>query len=349
MTNGSTDKSRFVTQIELSLKLATAVLGGFYVLGLLISNAQLMELGISDFSSLQARNIMIGFSFLIYLATLLVLLMIVSLVVGISLSHIIFRPRVSWPKKVVKCLTVLATGSVIVLSAAYFVGSLIGFEYAGGRPWIAGFEGPWWPPTLDLIPFEQFSKAYFHPKIIVFSLDTILILIVAGSIVLIRSKVLADSEEVLLDSDKHQSLPNRIFQVIRTNWQVCVGSVALIVWGSPLVLFDYADEVYPNVKYNVGGGQPQVAELILTGKEVELTSIPGVHSSCAGSDKDQAIVTYDVALWYQSDKFVYLSSLTNDAPSLVTAIDIKLVRSIHYLSKYVTVSSGGRIVSVHSY
>src|SRR5690349_19385090 len=48
-------------------KLATVVLGGLYVLGVLISNIQLMELGISDFASLlQTRNILTGFFFVVY-------------------------------------------------------------------------------------------------------------------------------------------------------------------------------------------------------------------------------------------------------------------------------------------
>jgi phosphatidylserine synthase len=53
---------------ELLLKFVGAILAILYVLGLLISNIQLMELGVADFSSLRVRNIMTGFLFLFYVA-----------------------------------------------------------------------------------------------------------------------------------------------------------------------------------------------------------------------------------------------------------------------------------------
>ena len=61
-------KKRFVDILELTVKLATAVLGVLYVLGLLISNIQTMTLGISDFSSIHARNVITGFGFIFYSA-----------------------------------------------------------------------------------------------------------------------------------------------------------------------------------------------------------------------------------------------------------------------------------------
>ena len=50
------------------LKLGTVVLGSLYVVGLLISNVQLMALGISDFTAIQVRNVMTGCLFVLYAA-----------------------------------------------------------------------------------------------------------------------------------------------------------------------------------------------------------------------------------------------------------------------------------------
>src|SRR5712691_4686611 len=63
-------------------KLATVILGALYVLGLLISNFQLMELGISDFASLQARNILAGFVFVIHVTLVLFTLALIVVLAG---------------------------------------------------------------------------------------------------------------------------------------------------------------------------------------------------------------------------------------------------------------------------
>jgi len=55
-------KRPILTYAESALKLATAVIGIFY-LGLLITNVQLMALGVVDFSALQSRNVLVGFLF----------------------------------------------------------------------------------------------------------------------------------------------------------------------------------------------------------------------------------------------------------------------------------------------
>jgi hypothetical protein len=86
-------KPPFVENAELLLKLASAILGAFYVLGLLISNLQLMDLGVADFSSLQIRNIMTGFLFLFYV--LLLLLSLAPVPIAIYAWWRISR----WPRK----------------------------------------------------------------------------------------------------------------------------------------------------------------------------------------------------------------------------------------------------------
>src|SRR4029077_14310086 len=52
--------------LEQVVKVGTIAVGTLYAFGLLISNLQLMALGVADFTSLQARNVVIGFMFAIY-------------------------------------------------------------------------------------------------------------------------------------------------------------------------------------------------------------------------------------------------------------------------------------------
>src|SRR5437867_12880244 len=83
MTGSSPPKDQFTASVESLLKIGTIVLGLLYVLGLLVSNVQLMEVGVSDFASLQARNIMTGFLFILY--CVLLILWITPLGLGIYL------------------------------------------------------------------------------------------------------------------------------------------------------------------------------------------------------------------------------------------------------------------------
>jgi hypothetical protein len=52
--------------IEVITKLGTVTVAILYVLGLLVTNAHLMRLGVADFSALQARFVFSGVLFLIY-------------------------------------------------------------------------------------------------------------------------------------------------------------------------------------------------------------------------------------------------------------------------------------------
>src|SRR6202011_5343548 len=73
-TGGGPDKHPLLGHAEAIAKLSTVVLGGLYVFGIIISNVQLIDLGISDFASLQARNILAGFFFVLYFAWMLAML-----------------------------------------------------------------------------------------------------------------------------------------------------------------------------------------------------------------------------------------------------------------------------------
>lgn len=305
---------------ELLLAIGTGAVGLLFVLGLLVSNVQLMELGISDFASLQTRNVMIGFLFVIYV--LLFLLGISPILILPFLIQIIVAP--STPRKTLAIIVFALPCLLIPFIAVYWAGILIGYYYPWGRPWGIEYDSYWswshwsWSGyTKDFVTaWRQFIEAYWHAKIIT-----------AACLWLVTCCLWASG-------------------VVRS-------SVAylLLALGVPLLLFTYADEVYPNLKYNLGGGQPQIVELEIGGEKTVVTDLPGIVPPIKKSDDEQIFRTSAVAIWYQSDKFLYFSNLpgTEQSAGRVTAIDLKMVKGIRYLAKYTRVASGGRIQSVHSY
>jgi hypothetical protein len=67
---------------------------------------------------------------------------------------------------------------------------------------------------------------------------------------------------------------------------------------------------------------------------------------------EQSVKTGPVVVWYQSDKFVYLSHLGDASPKApararVVAVDIKLARRIEYLPRYVEIHDGNRIAKIY--
>jgi len=67
----------------------------------------------------------------------------------------------------------------------------------------------------------------------------------------------------------------------------------------------------------------------------------GPYGGFANTTAERTIRSESMAIWYQSDKFLYVSRLQTRGP---VAIDIGPVRGIRYLLNVsVQVSSGGRI------
>jgi hypothetical protein len=326
-------KQRFVADlVEPTAKIATAVLGVLYVFGLLISNIQLMALGISDFSSIQARNVITGFGFIYYVAVLyMVILMTMVPIGGVLFMHYkMFKWGVRWGKGMI---ITMAASYIIVMAFAvglFFVSAC----FAGAFEGFLVVYGHTWGDTVPFhIEFNQFSDLYMNFKILYASFW--LTLAVAVPVIV---PVLA------------RGLPP-LSNIFDRRGGIMKGIVAVyLLMALPFLLFDYADEVYPNIRYNLGGGQPQVAQLILTGKKWDLAGSPATVLCCGEGNLEQAVKTDEVAIWYQSDKFLYISRLSNvkRATSDVTAVDIHLIRDVLYLPKYyVRVSSGGVIDDVY--
>jgi len=337
-SEGKLAKPFFIENAYPLLKGASAILGTLYVLGLLISNLQLMELGVADFSSFPVRNIMTGLVFLVY-----VLLLLLSLAPVPAMMYACLRiKRRTQPgilKKIFHSVGAVLAFVVFGISVASTVGTLLGYLYPWGRRWdqvvlLGRTTWTWSFMKSDLLrTMGQFRDSYQYPKVVVVG---IAISFFAVWIVLIRNWEVPESHK------------QTIQRVLHAKYSTAAAATYLFLAIS-LLLVGFADEVYPNIKYNLGGGQPQVAELQIGEDKAPVAGLTGIPLCCGivnpGGD------AWPVAIWYQSDKFLYVSPLprAEHSDAQMVAIDIKLIRAIHYLPKYVRIESGGRIRSVGSY
>ena len=347
-----------VGELELILKLGGLILGTLYVLGLLISNIQLMSLGVVDFSSLHVRNILTGALFSFYVALLFLSISPVPVSICILWQIVLSDAGKKW----LKVTLVL----IICLLAMFFfislVGTILGYLYPWGRSWDGGMyfrRATWkwssmWSDSLSVI--VQFLDTYHHPKSIAAAICIVLGTLPFANWLVRRSfikpvaaiETIADveSSEVLepsmsvspltSESTILSAVPND--QTVETRFLArffAVSRIVIVTTYLPiailLLIVSFADHAYPNMENNLGGGQPQVAEL---------------HSIQENTSK-MALV----AIWYQSDKFLYVSPLPDSGRciSQLDAVDLGLVRNIHYVRKYVRVESDGSILTVCSY
>jgi hypothetical protein len=319
--------------LEFLVKSATVLLGVVFGLGFLVSNAQLMQLGIADFSGLQLRNVMIGALFLIFLALLLSILIPTAYlpkIVQKQLSKVTTTKSKVGQLILVLLLFILLMYFAISLTTAIFAAFYVHVNAAQGDSLKDGF--------VDL--GGKFLLAFNYVPILIASA-----LFVAMIQAYNYNYLNPFFRNFAFISENAGSIASEIY----------FGLMGMILFSSILIAF--ANDIYPNLKFNFGGGQPQIAAVTLSGKASELAGWSGDTICCKSPSDEQAIQLPDAAIWFQSDKFIYISFLPaqNDAldakysgPAPVTAIDIKLVRKIVYLPKYVLIS-GGHIKSVHSY
>jgi hypothetical protein len=322
-----------VANLEFVVKSATVLLGAVFGLGFLVSNAQLMQLGIADFSGLQLRNVMIGTLFLIYLARLLSILIPTAYFPKIVQKQ--FSKATTTTSKVVKIILVFSAFITLMYlaistSIQIFAGFYVHVNAAQGDMWEAGFVDLW----------GKFLLAFNYVSIL-------------SASVLFVAMVQAYNYNFFGSFFRNFAVIDENADLIAP--KIFFGLMGILLFSS--ILIGFANDIYPNLKFNFGGGQPQIAAVTLSGKASELAGWSGDTICCKSPTDEQAIQLPDAAIWFQSDKFIYISFLPtqNDAPDAkysgpapVTAIDIKLVRKIVYLPKYVLIS-GGHIKSVHPY
>jgi hypothetical protein len=334
----SGNKSSRDATIELTLKVGTAALGALYVLGLLVSNLQLMTLGISDFSSLQARNIMIGVVFVLYVISLSLLALPFGVLMH-RLPKIWLNRNAGWFAALRSSITYLVVCLLAGLLLASVFGGCAGYFFPWGRSWDADHSLNAW--TLADLPvqmqstYAQFVDAYIHKKMVY------VFVALAPSWL----PFAANSNGWWQKLDSAHSLRSVASSFVLS---LLVPAICLVVL-LPLLIAGFAQEVYPNIRYNLGGGQPDVAVLHVASGETSLPQIPQIGLQQDGSAPKQIVETKELIVWYQSPKFMYVSPLTtlptNDVRLI--AIDLNSIRSVVYLQKFVKVAFGGQVLAIY--
>jgi hypothetical protein len=344
-------------QFEFLLKVGAVVLGALYVCGLLITNIQLMSLGVADFAALRSRNIMIGFVFLIYVALLMLVLIPISLALAICYRTLKDR-HTTFSKKIFRIAMTLLVALVVAFFSASLAGSVMGYFFPAGRPWMSILSPDvwgWGPMRDDMVKvLRQLHEIYVRPKT-----KVAVLMIVAGAALPLYSlaeliwqrfsrsfnSLLKNTQAEPPAPDSLQSLSARLEQF--RGWYSRLMSYICLLFTLPLLLFDYADAVYPNLLYNLGGGQPRLARMYVEKKDASSYRLFDQQPS-ADSDKEHVVVTNPMVLWYQDDSFVYLSPMpAAPGPTRVVAIDSGTVYAISYLHGHLKIGPGGQILAVH--
>jgi hypothetical protein len=346
--DASAAKSPFVEKAELVIKLGTALLGLAYVLGLLVSNVQLGQLGISDFTSLEVRTVMTGFLFLYYSMWFLVAISIpIFAYVLLRRWRLIGRFWV-WLYVVFLILTPFLIGM--------FVGSLC--------PWGEPLESKFSRSSISIRymfyryqkGYSQFWDAFGHVKIVEAAVLIAVLLLAQYRIHSLLSRgptspSISGSDDPSIDHptrDKDSTGPLQGFISKHRNLIVNILFLVVAMESGGVLLVGFAEDVYPNIEYYLGGGQPVVASLQISADKSIAFRLPGIAIDYEANQSNTLANTEPILIWYQSDKFLYVAPLSRGEKTSthVIALDVGMVRTIRYLPESVRVGAGGQIVSV---
>lgn len=330
-----------VESLERLAKAAAVLLGVLYVLGLLISNAQLLRVGISDFSLLQAKSIATGLLFVLYLGCLALLLVPPTLAFALD-RH--------WPD---------ARRTHPVRAMVYFVGLTLLFEamlaalvstmYGALLPWGLSFESP----PMSWSPLQNLRHAIARLPPLWRGIDELLLhqWVVFG-IVVLWLPVYVGVDAALVWARQHwdddAAAPAEPTQGPHTGRLLAIYVAAMLLFASPYLVVGYSRDVYPNLVQSMGGGQPDVVQIQPVGER--LTTFGGVDTCCYAQRPEPVVMSEPLVVWHESDKFLYVTPLPRPdqpGPRSLVAIDLKAVRAIQYLPKTVRVGGGDRILEVH--
>jgi hypothetical protein len=321
------DSKGLAKKVEELSKLGTLVLVGLYVLGLLITNGHLMLLGIADFSALQARFVMTGILFVVYVLILLALP--VALILGLWLGYrMVQNMSKGWTRLLLNLLAILFCIWIVV----ELFGSIVGYMLPWGRTWDVAFKSGF-RPSFYFRDFatcaHQLNDAFMHVKIIFAGAG---LLILTGLFLYLLGlwgnlNVPEDTHRGLLRMAPYLSL-------------FAAPSLLLLIIG-------YADSVFPNLLYNVGGGQPHIIELHLKATEAPLLlkELPALNRDNSAT----STTTAPLVLWHQDEAFFYVTPASVHAISAggLVAIAVGSIQAVRYLAGYIRVGSDGRIDTSH--
>ena len=181
----------------------------------------------------------------------------------------------------------------------------------------------------------QFSYAYIHRKQIT---------AIASSVIIYVMTTLLQKYFARLE---RKSSMNSAFVYIVEKFSVGL-NLFFVFSAFFLFLSGYATDVYPNMKFGLGGGQPQIVQLQVGYENFSALNALGVGLEPASEiQKGSSVLTQPVAIWYQSSKYLYITPLpSKGVESNLVAIDQDQVLGILYLRKYVKIESGGQITEI---
>ena len=292
-------------------------------------NIHLMQLGISDFAGLRVRYILAGSLFAIYALSLL--LMISPIPAGVLLwkwiksKMSIGEKRRAWA---IKLALIIATIFALAMTA-YMVSIMMSVFYPEESllldserhvfPWEKSFYtvtyNPKYWPSYIAQAYAYFVDMYGHP-ILFFS--TLLILTM-GSF---------GTFDLTEDGNYKRFIG-------------CMAILYFVIW-TITTFVGYAIYVYPNLRYNLGGGQPQFVELQIDPKDALPMQALGMTVRVQDST---TVFAGPIALWHRSSGFLYGTPVAEPSPdsSRLIAVALDRVQGMRYLSIIARFESGGRI------
>jgi MFS family permease len=318
-----------VSKFDQLAKMLGFVFGALYILGLIITNAELQHLGLSDFSILQPRCIATGMLFVLYMIfALLLLAPIGGLLVG---SILLIDSNRALTSKVGLLIGLVA----FCLFAEFLLFFLASLLYGSLTPWIFVSHPDW---------FAEYSKQSFSDRMIGlwyllqqgWNLFGYLWAGLGGVFI-----------AIWIAAELAEYVPNRARGFDGRAGFAVAGVIALLVYSVP----GFARDVYPNLDQSVGGGQPTIARLQISGTLPLIEdgkTFRRVTEQALGKEPKSYIMTEPLVIWYQSASFIYVSPLiVNDRRQRPIAVDAKSVQIMQQVALAVEVRDGTKITAVH--
>jgi hypothetical protein len=293
------ETKRWLELTELVAKAGAVVVGVLYGLGLLVSNGHALQLGVPEPGALDARYVIVGGLFVVHSSLPLILLAIVPAFLTWGASS-----TRTWAARAAMALTVL----VLLACLGLFLGDIVGYLAVGGRSWVPG-------PRYEFEPrvsVRQLLEAYGAPSVAIGEIGA------AATAMFVW----------------WMSRPP-----LRDNRWFALPSAFLGMMCAPALLFGYSANVFPNLRYSLGGGSPQVQVLLVPVDQKETVAALGLDLAVMNPG---TIAVGPVAIWHQSSAFTYVTQVQSGKPSQVrvAAIPTEKIAGFRVLPMFVEVRNG---------
>jgi hypothetical protein len=152
---------------------------------------------------------------------------------------------------------------VLSVAIASLRAELWGYTYPGGRPFQVSFDPDFERTKQRWIgTWGQFADTYWHEKIIF-----------AGVVFFLAAvwTALASLVQKMAIDARLQKLARDVLFV--------APSLAVLSFG--LLVVGFGQDVYPNIRYNLGGGQPDIAVLHVGSEDSAVEALPIVRMANA--------------------------------------------------------------------